>query len=363
MDEFETGGGASGWGLGGLARLSSARSRSISPENPSGAPGGGGRATTGTGAEAARDLGPGFKISPSWRIRPGVTATLADIEGEGTIVHLWMTAHPQHWRECVLTMRWDDEPEPSVAVPLGDFFGHGWGEPGRLTSLAVAVNPRGGFNCYWPMPFRRRAQIALTNLGPQEMVLYFQVDYRLEPVAPEAGYFHAAWRRSRPLADKAPHVILADARGHGRYVGTYLAWQSNHTGWWGEGEVKFYLDDDDAFPTIVSTGTEDYFGGAWNFEDPPGEYGTFSGPYSGFHQQIRPDGLYRSQTRFGMYRWHLMDPVEFQRRLRVTIQALGWTRHGRYLPLRDDIASVAYWYQREPHAPFAAPDPAALDPT
>ena len=144
--------------------------------------------------------------------------------------------------------------------------------------------------------------------------------------------------------------------GQGHYVGTYLAWGVNNTGWWGEGEIKFYMDGDREWPTICGTGTEDYFGGAWDFEFPPGQYGVFSGPYSGLPQVIQPDGLYRSQQRFGMYRWHIMDPIRFQRELRVTIQALGWRSKledkPRYLPLQDDIASTAFWYQAEPHAPF-----------
>jgi hypothetical protein len=149
-------------------------------------------------------------------------------------------------------------------------------------------------------------------------------------------------------------------------VGTYIAWGVNNSGWWGEGEIKFYLDGDQDFPTICGTGTEDYFGGAWNFEHPLGQYGAFSAPYSGMPQVIRPDGLYRSQQRFGLYRWHIMDPVRFQQDLRVTIQALGWRSalegKGRYLPEQDDIASTAFWYQAEPHAPFPAlPDANGLE--
>jgi hypothetical protein len=128
----------------------------------------------------------------------------------------------------------------------------------------------------------------------------------------------------------------------------------NNNGWWGEGEIKFYMDDDQDYPTICGTGTEDYFGGAWNFEHPKGQYGAFSSPYSGLPQVILPDGLYKSQQRFGMYRWHITDPIRFQKRLRVTIQALGWRPNGRYLPLQDDIASTAFWYQSEPHTPFPA---------
>ena len=145
-------------------------------------------------------------------------------------------------------------------------------------------------------------------------------------------------------------------------MGTYLAWGVRNNGWWGEGEIKFFMDGDADFATIVGTGTEDYFGGSYNFENQvTHQYQEFTTPYSGLSQVIRPDGLYRSQQRFSLYRWHVMDPIRFDKDLRVTIQALGWTRDGRYLPLQDDIASVAFWYQREPHAAFPTlPDADAL---
>ncbi|MBN1221322.1 MAG: DUF2961 domain-containing protein [Anaerolineae bacterium] len=152
------------------------------------------------------------------------------------------------------------------------------------------------------------------------------------------------------------HMLLDGVQGQGHYVGTYLAWGVNNNGWWGEGEIKFYLDGDADWPPICGTGTEDYFGGAWGFEHPRGEYGIFSAPFSGLPQVINPDGLYQSQQRFGMYRWHVLDPIRFRQELRVTIQALGWQSKlaGQpcYLPLQDDIASTAFWYQTEPHTPF-----------
>jgi len=120
----------------------------------------------------------------------------------------------------------------------------------------------------------------------------------------------------------------------------------NNNGWWGEGEIKFFMDDDTDYPTICGTGTEDYFCGSYNFENSKTkQYEVFCTPYVGLSQVIRPDGLYSSQTRFGMYRWHIKDPIRFEDKLKVTIQALGWGPDGRYLPLRDDITSVSYWYQ------------------
>ena len=154
-------------------------------------------------------------------------------------------------------------------------------------------------------------------------------------------------------------------QGRGHYVGTYMAWGVHNRGWWGEGEIKFYLDGEAEYPTICGTGTEDYFCGSYDFEDPrqkPGQYSDFTTPYAGLHQVLTPDRLYNSQFRFGMYRWHITDPIRFQKELRVTMQALGWREHGRYLPLQDDIASVAYWYQELPHASFPQlPDKDALE--
>ncbi len=343
-----------GMGLGNLARLSSAKSRSISAENFSGEKGQGGRALEGTGSSCARDLGQGWKLSPSVNLAAGSTFTLADITGPGAFQHIWLTTAPANWRNLILRAYWDTETDPSIECPLGDFFANGWGELCNINSLPVVVNPAGGMNCYWEMPFRQHARLTIENLATADTILYFQLDYTLTPVPSDRAYFHAQWRRSNPLPYMQTHVLLDGVRGQGHYVGTYMAWQVNNNGWWGEGEVKFYLDGDREFPTICGTGTEDYFGGAWNFEQPQGQYGVYSTPFMGLPQVIKPDGLYRSQSRFGLYRWHIMDPVRFEENLRVDIQALGWRSGGRYLPLQDDIASVAFWYQSEPHATFPA---------
>ncbi len=336
-----------GMGLGNLSRLSNASTRSISAENPTGEKGGGGRATDGTGAAAAADLGTGWKVSPSIVLRAGETTTLAEISGPGAIQHIWVTTHREHWRGLLLRMHWDGDPQPAVEVPLGDFFCNGWGEYGHVSSLPVAVNPHGGFNSYWEMPFRGSARITLENVSRKDAVVYYQVDYTTTEIPDDAACFHAAWTRSNPLPYAEVHTLLDNIRGSGHYVGTYIAWGVNNSGWWGEGEIKFYLDGDGEYPTICGTGTEDYFGGAWNFDVPGQGYSAYSTPFLGLHQVLRPDGLYRSQQRFGMYRWHIMDPIRFQSDLRVTIQALGWRSGGRYLPLQDDIASTSFWYQRE----------------
>ena len=342
-----------GMHLGNLARLSRARTRSISPENFTGEKGKGGMATDGTGAACARDLGVGWKISPSIRIAPGETRTLADVRGSGAIQHIWMTL-TGHWRHSILRIYWDDQETPSVECPAGDFFACGWGQYAQISSLAVCVNPGSAFNCYWEMPYRSGFRMTMTNIAAQEMTLYYQITFAETDIPDDLAYFHAQFRRVNLLPYKQVYTILDGVCGQGQYVGTYMAWGVNNNGWWGEGEIKFYIDGDDEYPTICGTGTEDYFCGSYNFDvgKDQGGYREFTTPYSGLAQVIRPDGLYRSQMRFGMYRWHMTDPIRFERDLRVTIQALGWRSGGRYLPLQDDIASVAYWYQTLPTAPF-----------
>jgi hypothetical protein len=338
--------------MGNLSRLSKAKTRSISPENFTGEKGKGGMAITGTGEKAARDLGQGWKISPSIRIKSKETFTLADIQGAGAIQHIWMTP-TGNWRFLIFRIYWDGETAPSVEAPVGDFFACGWGSYAQLSSLAICVNPGSAFNCYWEMPFRKSAKITMENIADEDMTLYYQIDYTLTEVPEDAAYFHAQFRRINPLPYKDVYTILDGVKGWGHYVGTYMAWGVNSTGWWGEGEIKFYIDGDKDFPTICGTGTEDYFCGSYNFENRvTKQYQEFTTPYTGLAQVIRPDGVYNSQQRFGLYRWHIMDPIRFEKDLRVTIQALGWRSGGRYLPLQDDIASVAFWYQKEPHAAF-----------
>jgi len=335
------------------------RTRSISPETPDGAPGGGGRATTGTGAHNARDLGPGWKISPSMDIEPGATLQLADIREAGRITHFWITTHADHWRTLVLRAYWDGAVEPAIEVPYGDFFCNGWSVFAPVSSQMIAANPSGGFNSYWPMPFQRGARLTLENTSGSPVRVYYQITYETGGDYTGLGYLHAQWRRSNPLEELTPHPIVDGVEGQGHYVGTYLAWGTNSDGWWGEGEIKFYLDDDDEYPTICGTGTEDYFGGAWNFDVAGQGYSAYSTPYLGLPQILRPDGLYLSQQRFGMYRWHASDPIHFESRLSVDIQALGWRSGWRYRPLRDDIASTGVFYLDRPTA--RRPEPPTAD--
>ena len=344
--------------MGNLYRLSDAKTRSISPENFTGEKGKGGMAdpkdsdkrNVANAARSARDLGQGWKINPFIRINSGETFTLAEIEGPGAIQHIWMTP-TGNWRFSILRIYWDDEKTPSVECPVGDFFGMGWGVYAPLVSLPICVNPGSAFNCYWNMPFRKKCRVTMENINDKDaMTLYYQIDYTLTEVPADAGYFHAQFRRT-PCNEGSDYTIVDGIKGKGQYVGVYLAWGVHNNGWWGEGEIKFFMDGDKQFPTICGTGTEDYFCGSYNF-DRDGQYKEFCTPYSGLHQVIRPDGTYRSQQRFGLYRWHIADPVRFDKDLRVTIQDLGWRHDGRYLPQKSDISSTVFWYQAEPHATF-----------
>jgi len=344
-----------------LYLVSNARSRSISPENLTGEKGKGGMATLeqGSAARAARELGQGWKVNPYIRIQPGQTFVMGEVKASGVINHMWMTPAGVY-RHSIFRIHWDGEEEPSVESPVGDFFVAGWGsrtEP-DINSLAVCVNPRSGFNSYWQMPFRKGFKITMENIGTKELVLYYQIDYTLTKVPRKAAYFHAQFRRTNPLASEDVYTIVDGVLGKGHYVGTYLAHGANSPGWWGEGEIKFFLDGDGEFPTICGTGEEDYFCGSYGYNehqqtDGSYAYSSFSSPYTGFHH-IQDPQYKGPQRRFGQYRWHVHDPIRFEQDLKVTIQSLGWQSEGRYLPLQDDLASVAYWYQLEPHAPFPA---------
>lgn len=340
-----------GMNMGNLSLLSNAETRSISPENFTGEKGKGGMSTDGLSANRARDLGPGWKISPYIKIGAGETFTLAEIEGPGAIQQIWMTPGG-NWRFMILRFYWDDQDYPSVECPVGDFFACGWGKFAQISSLPVCVNPGSALNSYWEMPFRKSCRITMSNISSEDASLFYQINYTLTDVPADAAYFHAQFRRVNPLPYKEVYTILDGVEGEGHYVGTSMCWGVNNNGWWGEGEIKFYMDGDE-YPTICGTGTEDYFCGSYNFENKEEKrYQEFSTPYAGMPLVIRPDGLYQSQMRFGLYRWHISDPVRFKKDLKITIQALGWRSGGRYLPLQDDIASTAYWYQTLPSKRF-----------
>lgn len=341
-----------GSGIHNLFRVSNAQSRSISPENYTGEKGGGGACELedGFAKHAAADLGKGWKVNPYVIVKPQETFTVAQITGPGCIQHIWLTP-TGNWRSQIIRFYWDDQPFPSVECPLGDFFACGWNQYAQVSSLAVCVNPGKAFNCYWQMPFRKSCRITLENIGDEAVTLYYQVDYIITEVYEDAAYFHASFRRTNPLPYKQDFTIIDGIEGKGQYVGTYLCWGVHNNGWWGEGEIKFFIDGDGEYPTICGTGTEDYFCGSYNF-DIGGKYQAFTTPYSGMPQVIRGDGLYQVCQRFGLYRWHITDPIRFEQNLRVTIQALGGREGGKYLPLQDDISAVSYWYQLLPGRPL-----------
>ena len=300
----------------------------------------------------------------SWPMPAGKTVVLGKMEGAGCIRHIWFTTKDANndLRRLVLRIYWDDEETPSVQCPVGDFFGLGHGKANYFQSMPLQVSWL-GMNCWFPMPYAKGAKITITNDSENDSFLYFYIDYHQYDKPMEGvGKFHANWRRE--IVVKKPdrtnlnttgddNYLVLDAEGKGHYVGCCLHIDTNEPGWWGEGDDMFFVDGETWPPNMHGTGTEDYFCGSYNFENrETHQYQVFSTPYTGLHQVIRPDGVYQSQQRFGLYRWHITDPIRFERDLRVTIQALGWRSGGRYLPLQDDIASVAYWYQSLPTAPF-----------
>jgi D-arabinan exo alpha-(1,3)/(1,5)-arabinofuranosidase (non-reducing end) len=345
--------------LGNIMKLSNAKTRSITAENVYGEKGKGGMAEVSATPQpevtrigqkwdgpnsCARDLGRSWKVRPCLTLAKESVTTLMDVDGPAIIQHIWITVDPKWYRDLILRVYWDGETTPSVEVPLGDFFCNGWKTRANVLAIPINVNPSGGFNCYFPMPFRKHAKITVENRAPQECSgFFYAINYALTEVADDDAYFHAQFRRTNPLTYKDDFVILDGVKGKGQYVGTYMAWQQNSAGWWGEGEFKAFIDGDGEFPTICGTGTEDYFGGAWCFGQ------NYTAPFLGY-----PFGSSDGKTgnRHGLYRFHVLDPIRFEKDLRVTMQAIGWRSEGRYLPLQDDIASVAYWYQSEPHAPF-----------
>jgi hypothetical protein len=336
-------------GLGSLPLLGQGRTRSISAENPTGEKGKGGMALPNpteskpaASARAADNLGQGWKVRPFIRLNAHQTAVLMDVAGPGIVQHIWLVEGLN--RGLVIRFYWDSEDTPSVEAPVPDFFAVGHGKFAPVNSLAVVVNSANALNCFWPMPFRTHARITLSNETAKDVELVaYQITYVETEVPAAAGTFHAQYRRAS-TAERNPYVILDGVKGRGRYVGTFLAWTQMEKGWFGEGEIKFYLDGDEQFPTICGTGTEDYFQGSYGFSRP---YTTaYSGTVLPASESAAPPNFW------SLYRWHIQDPINFEENLRVTIQALGWGPDGKYKKLSDDIASVAYWYQTEPHAPF-----------
>ncbi|WP_314146636.1 glycoside hydrolase family 172 protein [uncultured Leifsonia sp.] len=338
------------------------QSRSISAENPTGAPGAGGKESS--------LLGPGRKGRAYLPLASGDTLTLADIHGAGTIRHIWITvpdatdAGPYVLRDLVFRAYWDGDENPAIEVPLGDFFCNGFATRSLVTSIPIVVAPTGGMNSYLPMPFRRSARLTLESEHPGDIeAVFFQIDYTLgDPHDEDTATLHAQWRRTTGASKGEDHVVVDSVAGRGVYAGTYVGLTALGRYWWGEGELKFYIDGDSTHPTICGTGLEDYAGGAWAFQDvltserEPEVY-TFSAPYFGYpHRQVN-DTTKRSPystampPTHGLYRWHFPDPIYFQEDLRVTLQQIGHDGHHLF-ERSDDVTTTAYWYQTGTHAPF-----------
>lgn len=344
-----------------VAFMSMGRSRCVNAENPTGG--------KGHAAMAASQLGPSRKGRPCIeKIPAGNSVTLMDVQGPGVIRHIWMTVAqstsptgPNVLRDLVLEFYWDGEDSPSVRCPIGDFFCCGHGRVCQVTSVPILVAPRCGMNSYFVMPFEH-ARIVLRNGHNEDIPAFFyQIDYTEYDRLPAGALrFHALWHRERLTRLGRDYTVLDGVRGRGAYVGTYIALTTLESRWWGEGEVKMYIDGDKKYPTWCSTGTEDYFGGAWSFGDLDGRghmyEKTFCGPYTGF--PFRSAALPAGQgsdywdtsapIQRGLYRWHIPDPVYFSHDLRVTWQQIGTGENGNF-ERQDDVASVAYWYQTEPH--------------
>jgi hypothetical protein len=310
-------------------------SRSISYENQTGAKGQGGMA--GGGRKGAPAL-------PS--IKSGETATLAEIDGPGVIRHMWFTIpqrDPIALRNLIFRFYWDHNPVPAVEIPFGDFFGLSHGRAKEVVT-AYTTTPLGrGFNAYYPMPFREHARITVSNEMPADremQAFFYQIDYELHESLPaNTAYFHASFRRECPTIEQQDFVVLDGVEGPGYFLGCVIGVRALGPWWWGEGEMKFYLDGDDEYPTICGTGTEDYFGAGWGMAE-------FQSPQLGCTVSLAND--YYQDPLVAMYRFHKDDPVYFQKSLRATIQQLGWKPEGGLFERSDDWAAAAFWYQAQP---------------
>ena len=314
-------------------------SRAITAENPRGEPGRGGQA-------AHASLGAGRKGSPCLRsIENGQSATLMDIDGCGVIRHIWITVSerdPAAMRNMIIRMHWDQSPTPSVEVPVGDFFGTAHGRTVNMASAYVSTPEGKGFNCWFAMPFNTHARITVHNDLPDGRKigqLFFQIDYELHDRLPaNTGLFHAQFRRQNPTVLKQDYTLLDGDEGPGLYVGTVIGVRGLSPNWWGEGEMKFYLDGDNEFPTICGTGSEDYFLAAYGMYE-------FQAPYHGCTLNLK-DEFFKNRL-VSMYRWHGPDPIYFSKSIRATIQQIGWKKEGLF-ERSDDWCSTAFWYQRSP---------------
>lgn len=325
------------------------QSRSISFENPTGARGAGGR--------AASPLGVGRKGSPARMIEPGETLEIADIRGPGIIRHIWMATYDvvDTMRGLVIRAYWDEQEHPSIAAPLGDFFGFAHGSSPPYASAVHSVGAKLALNIWLPMPFVKRARLTISNDLTIAVPLFFQLDYTSgDRLDSEVGRLHALFRRENPTVPGQDYELLPERRGRGRYLGAVIGVRPSDPNWWGEGELKIFLDGDEAFPTIAGTGTEDYACLSWGLQQTPFFYHGAS--------LVTKD---RTDTGpVSIYRWHLSDPIYWHRSIRVVIQQIGLEASPQSLPTslagylgclrerQDDWSSCAFWYEPIPSAPL-----------
>lgn len=306
-------------------------SRSISFENPTGAPGEGGK--------AASNLGPGRKGAPARTIKPGESVQLCDIKGPGTIRHIWVTCNhgPIDLRSFVLRAWYDGQEQPSIECPVGDFFGTAHGKVMPYFSAVHSVGASAGMNLWLPMPFAKRVKMTFTNEGTKDTPLFYQITYTLGDQHPaDVGRLHVLFRRENPTAEKKDFELLPQRKQKGRFIGSVIGIRNLHPSqWWGEGEIKVYMDGDKESPTICGTGSEDYVGLSWGIQQTPFFY----------------NGCSLNRNNFvSMYRWHLPDPIAWQKEARITIQQIAY-KNGLE-ETQDDWSCATFWYEPVPSAPL-----------
>ncbi len=300
-------------------------------------------------------------------VAPGQRKILLDAKGPGVITHIWMTflgPEPQGWakngsanhQEMLLRMYWDGRQRPAVEAPVGDFFANSFGKRSEVISLPVIVEDADSYNCFWHMPFRKSARIEIVNQSEKQIsLLYYNIDWiKKESLSKDTPYFYAQYRQEYP-AEKGKDYVMLDTKGKGHYVGTVLSVRTRSPSWFGEGDEKIYIDGEEK-ASIWGTGTEDYFLSAWGLKRTSTPY--FGVPY--FDQW----GIVGSHT--SAYRWHINDPIVFNKGIKVTLEHFGWIapdenpqyRSHSWNEREDDYSSVAFWYQtgeptfmaRAPHA-------------
>ena len=336
------------------------KSRSISFENPSGEPGEGGK--------AASELGVGRKGAPRKSIKPGEEVTLCDIRNSGTIRHIWMTgewsnpswltdhriARAELLRSIVIRAYWDGQEYPSIECPLGDFMGLAHSKITAYESSVHSIGENGALNIWLPMPFVQNARIILTNESDIEFLLYYQIDYTIDDNHNnDIGRLHVCFGRENPTTTKNDFEIMPKREGKGRFIGAVLGVRTLHPGWWGEGEVKFYMDGDKEFPTICGTGTEDWIGLSYGLQQVTYQFHGcnlfFTSDSTINAYDYASEQMQKMKTEYvSMYRWYIPDPIYWNTDCRVTIQQIGCCYYER----EDDWSAAAFWYEPIPSAPL-----------